>query len=165
MSRESKRRCLAPGCGADLSLADHRRKFCSDACKAKNHRLGGGGGGAPADPAKPEPTEDQDVPDVRATKARQAAVELELKQVQLAQAKAELAVTMGELVGAAAVEARFSRFSTELRTKMLGSPSRSRGYLPPRFNREDVADAVAAFERAQRELLEEAAVLAESGDL
>lgn len=144
------------GCGADISLKDPSAKFCGDPCKNR-HKARRRRAGNPT-PAKLAAAPDGAVPDIAVTQARKALVELALKQ-------AELDAVLEKTVPADAVEARFARFSTGLRTRMLGAPSHARQYLPPRFSREDIADAMAAFERAQREKLAEAADAIDAGEV
>lgn len=90
-------------------------------------------------------------------------VRKETAQAELAELK--LAEVRGELVPVGAVAPRFYKFSTALRSIMLGTPSDARQHLPERFTEDDVADALAAFDRAVRDGLERGARAAEAGEL
>ncbi len=137
------------GCGADLSGFDARRQYLNKAHKQRRYDQEGGIR-APLD--SDGPTDPDSPPDIAITKARQAVIELAIKEVQLTDAQLDIDQKRGTLVPLAEVESEFIARAVAIRTKILAVPSRYK-QRRPHLGIDDVTN----LEDLLREVLEELA--------
>lgn len=145
------RRVCQCGCGADISHKRPAAKYLDDTHRQRAfvnrgeiRRPAEGSGSEEGDPDRP--------PDIALTKAKQAVVELAIKEVQLQDAQLDIDQKRGQLVPIAEVEGEFTARAVAIRAKVLAVPARYK-QRRPHLGIDDVTD----LEDLLREVLEELA--------
>jgi hypothetical protein len=153
-------RVCACGCGADLSGFDARRQYLNKAHKQRRYDQEGGiraplDSDAPPDPDSP--------PDIAITKARQAVIELAIKEVQLTDAQLDIDKKRGELVPFDEVAGEFAARAIAVRTKLLGVPTRFKQRWQA-CTMEQIDDLEALLREALEELVREESAVADDSE-
>ncbi len=143
------RQC-ACGCGRSLAGKKSAAKYFDHTCQQRAYEARKGSPPKRAEATDPAPPAEDWGMRRAAAQAKMAELELEEKRGTLAPIDEWRAV--------------FSRFSTGIRTRMLGVAAHAVQYLPSEWTREQKALVLEAVDRAVRELLEEAADAVAAGE-
>jgi phage terminase Nu1 subunit (DNA packaging protein) len=157
------RRTCACGCGADISHKKAGAKYLDDSHRQKGF-VQRGEIRRPLASQEGAPPPDGDLPpDIAVTKAKQAVVELAIKEVQLERENHELAQYLGSLVPLAEVEGEMANRAVTIRSRILAVPSRFKSRRP-HLTVEDVAALGELLDEVLTELANEEAELEDDED-